>query len=281
MAKQGGGKNKGKSKPKGRAKGKAKVAPEGDLTTIEAHVRGYLAGKTEAAAALKGMGRDAAFTVSKIAEAEGHDALAEFGRRLAAIPPQVETNMLQLRKKSVRRRVESERREAPAAFAVSDLAIEGGAVALFDPQRLVTDLATGGRPRQRPERLQSGDIACIGFASPGPVAVRLREGPAPDGQPTVRLRLHVESGLAFIGPPEASDGPRMGTVRLDPFSTRLDELAERGRFVRIPNGILALFGYSDGEGAAILHVVAPDPEPQRPLDLSPMAPVTLPNAVGP
>ena len=80
-----------------------------------------------------------------------------------------------------------------------------------------------------------------------------------------------------MGPPEAADGPRMGTVRLDPFSTLLDEHADKGRFVRLPNGVLALHVYLDQAGAVRIHIVADD-APEGQLDLSPMAPVIPPRA---
>ena len=269
MAKQ------GKGKPK--AKKKAKVSPEGDLETIEAHVKAYVGGKTEAASILTDMGRDAAHTVMRIAKDTANEALEQFARRLAAIPPQVETNMHDLRRKSVRRRVETERKDAPKAFEATGLTIAGGALAVFDPQRVLEDLATGGRPRQRAERLEAGDIACLGLHQAQEVPVRFFEGPAPDGKPTARLRLRVESGMVFVGPPEASDGPRMGTVRLDPFATRLDELAPSGRFLRFPNGILALHACLDAEGEVCLYV-GPDAEPEQPLGLSPLAPLSPPRA---
>ncbi len=277
MGKQTGGKSKGKAKPKPKAKRKSPVPPEGDLTTIEAHVEAFLAGTSEAATVLTEMGRDAAFTVMQLAKEKKHEELEQFARRLAAIPPQVTTNLHDLRRRSVRRRVEMERREALKAVEVTDLAISGGAVALFDPQRVVEDLATGGRPRRHAERLGAGDIACLGLPQADPVPVRILAEPPPADQPVARLRLHVESGLIFVGPPEASDGPRMGTVRLDPFSTALDDLADRGRFLRMANGVWALWGYIDPDGAVRLHAV-PDEAPTEPLELSPMAPVTLPRA---
>ena len=269
MAKQG-GKNRGKPKPKR----KAKTAPEGDLETIETHVKAYLDGKSEAASVLTDMGRDASFTVLKLAQEQDNAELEQFARRLAAIPPQVTTNLHELRRKSVRRRIEMERRDATAAVDVADLAVAGGTLGLFDPQRVIEDLATGGRPRRRAERLEAGDVACIGLPKVEPVAVKIHHQPPPEGQDTARLRLKVESGLLFVGPPEASDGPRMGTVRLDPFSTLLDEHAASGRFVRFPNGVFAVMAYLK-EGEVQLHVVD-DADPSASLDLSPMAPVTLP-----
>lgn len=268
MAKQGSGK---KPKPKK----KAKVSPDGDLETIEAHVEAYLAGRSDAATTLTNMGRDAAHTVLQLARAKQSEPLEQFARRLAAIPPQVETNLKDLRRKSVRRRIETERKHAPKAEEAGEVRVAGGAIAVFDPQRVLEDLVLGGRPRQRAERLQAGDIACLGLPTAEEVPVRFQQGPAPDGQPTARLRLKVDSGMVFVGPPEAADGPRMGTVRLDPFSTRLDELAPRGRFLRMSNGVLVVWAYRDAEGAVCLHV-AEDPDPGADLGLSPLAPVAPP-----
>ncbi|MEO1335427.1 MAG: hypothetical protein AAFV29_07270 [Myxococcota bacterium] len=274
MAKQGGkGKGKSKSKPKKRA---SKVSAQGDLTTIETHVEAYLGGDTSAATVLTEMGRDAAFTVLKLAQAAENGDLEQFARRLAAIPPQVETNMHELRRKSVRRLIETSRRQAVVATEAEALTVAGGALGIFDPQRVLEELATGGRPRRQAERLQVGDIACIGLPHAGEVGVRFDAGPPPEGQAVARLRLKVDSGMVFVGPPEASDGPRMGTVRLDPFSTLLDEHAPRGRFVRFANGVHALFAFLTEAGDVAVHF-GPDDSTEA-LELSPMAPLTLPRA---
>lgn len=273
-----GGKNRGK--PKSKPKKKApKVAPEGDLTTIGRHVEAFLAGESSAGSVLTDMGRDAAFTVLQLAAERADEELEKFGRRLAAIPPQVTTNLHDLRRKSVRDRLQEERKKASPATLAEALAVAGGAVGIFDPQRVLEDLATGGRPRRAADRLQTGDIACFGLSTADSVPVGFSQEPVPDGQPTARLRLRVDSGLVYLGPPEAADGPRMGTVRLDPFSTNLDAYAGQGHFVRMPNGVLGVFGYLDADGAVRLHV-RPDDDPEAALNLSPLEPVTLPRWVG-
>ncbi|MEM7679290.1 MAG: hypothetical protein AAF449_25235, partial [Myxococcota bacterium] len=208
MAKQG-GKGKGKPKPKKRAN---KVNARGDLNTIETHVQAYLGGNTDAATVLTEMGRDAAFTVLQLAKRAENADLEKFARRLAAIPPQVETNLHDLRRKSVRRRIETSRRDAAPAVDV-DATFSGGALGIFDPQRVIEDLAVGGRPRRQADRLEVGDIACIGLPHAGELSVRFFEEAPPEGQAVAKLRLKVESGMVYVGPPEASDGPRMGTVR--------------------------------------------------------------------
>ena len=97
MAKKGAGKNRGQKKPKKRNKPRVQVAADADLRLIPQHIEHYINGVPEAAQALISLGRDAAFSVLEHAAETKNEDLEEFGRRLAATPPSLETNMDALR----------------------------------------------------------------------------------------------------------------------------------------------------------------------------------------
>lgn len=284
MAKQGATKNRGKRKSKSeRKRDKAKreaeeVGIEGDLRVVEAHVRAFMGGQEdEATAALVTMGRDAAYLVKQAADREAHEGLDELARRLAAIPPQAKTNLIELRRESVRARIEEALAESPLAVDAENLMATGGAVALFDPQQVEDDLAKSGRPRRDPERLAAGHLAWFGLPSAEGTPILLELAAPPEGQPTRRLRLTVTSGLVFIGPPEASDGPRLGTVRLDPFSTALDEHLERGAFVRLKPAVYAVHAFL-GEDGGLRIFLTPETAPNEALATDPASLGDLPRA---
>ncbi len=154
----------------------------------------------------------------------------------------------------------------------ADVKVPGGAVALFDPEVLVSDLAKSGRPRRDPGRVNAGDLTWFGVPVAEAVSVSFSTKPVPKGQDSLRSRLRVTSGVVFVGPLEASDGPRLGTVRLDPFSTTLDEYSDRGAFVRMRPGTYATHAYWQREAGLMVHLI-PDPDTkavvaQTPAELS-------------
>lgn len=254
MAKKG-QKNRGAKKPKNRNKPKIQVAADADLRFVEQHVENWMKGVTEAGQALITLGRDAAYTVRALAEETDNKELREFAAKLAAIPPQVDTNLDALREQSVRDHLEAQRKAAAAPSEVDDFTIAGGAIALFDPKRVMNDLVHHGRPRKDPSRLLAGDVACLGLPKPEATPVRFVEDAPPEDAPTVRIRLKVESGVVLVGPQEASDGPRMGVVRKNPFGTAIDEHLERARFLKLKPGTYAVFAFLDAEGALVVHLV--------------------------
>jgi hypothetical protein len=237
---------------------------EGDLRRVPALVEGWLAGDEDAASTLTGLGRDAAHPVLALAEARRSPELAELGRRLLATPPQVATNLLALREASVAALVARVKADAPRLDRAREVEVEGGAFALFDPARVTDALARGGRPRRDAARLGAGDIAWVGLPTAGRTVARLAPGAAPPGLHTLELRLAVESGVVFAGPPEAADGPRLGAVRRDPFSTALDEYRARGAFLRLKAGTYRLQLALADEDLLLVHL-APDPSPAEPL----------------
>lgn len=284
MGKKGATKNRGKRKSKSerkraKAKDDVEIGIEGDLRVVSAHVKAFVEdGKEdEATAALVAMGRDAAFLVKQEADARAHEGLSELARRLAALPPQVDTNLYPLRRASVKARVEEAKADAPLAVQAENLMAVGGAVALFDPLKVVDDLVKSGRPRRDPARLEAGHLAWVGLPSAEGTPVRLLAEPPPRGQAVRRLRLDVQSGVVFVGPPEASDGPRLGTVRLDPFHTALDAHLEEGAFVRMKPGLYAVSAYLDAQRAVRIHL-EPEPEPDLALATDPASLGDLPRA---
>lgn len=254
MAKKG-QKNRGAKKPKNRNKPKVQVALDADLRFVEQHIANWKKGITEAGQALITLGRDAAYTARKIAEENDDKDLREFAAKLAAIPPQVDTNLDALREQSIRDHLDAQRKSAPAPAEVDDFEIRGGALALFDPKRVMNDLVHHGRPRKDPRRLVGGDVACFGLPKAEPTRVRFVEDAPPAAASAARIRLKVESGVVFVGPPEASDGPRLGSVRKNPFGTALDEHLDRARFMRLKPGTYAAFAYVDGEARLVVHLV--------------------------
>lgn len=275
MAKKGGKKNRGVKKPKGKNKPKVQVATDADLRYVPQHVENWLKGVQEAGQALMTLGRDAAYTVLALAQEKDHTELKEFGRKLAAIPPQVDTNLDALREQSVRDHLAKYRNEAPAPSDVTDYEIRGGAIALFDPKRIMENLVHHGRPRRDPTRLVSGALAWYGLPRAEPTKVRFVEDAPPEGQPTARLRVKIESGVLFVGPPEASDGPRLGAVRKNPFGTAIDEYAERSRFLKLKPGTYAVFAqmHDDALVAYLVKDRAPDDASVLDVDLQHAIPV--------
>ncbi len=281
MAKKGATKNRGQRKSKAeRKRAKAheelnKVGIEGDLRVVVAHCEAFMGGQEdEATAALMIMGRDASFVVREFAIKADSQGLGDLARKLAAVPPQVDTNLYAMRHLSVQILVDEAMEDAPLAVHAENLMAVGGAVAVFDPIMLQEDLARSGRARRDPARLQAGDLAWVGLPSAAGTAVQLKSDPPPEGQQTRRLRLQVKSGLIFVGPPEASDGPRLGTVRLDPFHTALNAHLEKGAFVKVKPGIYAVYAYLS-DGALMLHML-PDPDPSEELVVDPGALGELP-----
>jgi hypothetical protein len=252
------------SSAQGSASPKLAGGGPGDLRRVPALVEAWLKGDASAASALQDLGRDAAHPVLALAEKKRSAELAELGRRLLVTPPQVETNLVALRMASVDSRLAKARTAAPLLGKQRDVAVEGGAVAVFDPARVKESLARNGRPRRDPARVAAGDVAWVGLPSLGASSVRLVAGAPPLGQATLALRLTVESGVIFVGPPEASDGPRLGELRRDPFSTGLDEHLPRGKLFRLRAGTYRLDAFladarlflhlSEGGGEAPLAI---------------------------
>jgi hypothetical protein len=208
----------------------------GDLRTIHIHAKNFLDGIPQAETALTMMGRDAAHTVSQLAEADESKRLEELAKRLVALKPKVETNLQALRYRAVERHVEAGLRSALRATDVRDFTVSAGRVALFDPRRVADALAVSGRPRTDPERAQRGDIVWFHWTSHERIACRFFSGAPPEGQHLASGFLQVDSGVVFVGPPEAADGPRIGSVRLDPFSTGLDQHLPTGRLLQMRSG---------------------------------------------
>lgn len=244
------------------------VGPDGDLRLVDLHVQRWIKGEEGPEAALLAMGRDASHTVVQIAEQLGDEKLKEFGRRLAAVRPRVDTNFWALRAGSVERIIlDAKARGAKPAFEAGVLKVPGYAVALFDPILVLDALVKGGRPRNEIPRVARGDITW--FARPGREqdGLRFTLEPARDGEADLRLRLRVQSGIVFVGPPEASDGPRLGTLRLDPFRTQLDGFVDQGTFVAVPPGVyrVEVIASSPGEIRLALVEIPKDepPEPEK------------------
>lgn len=231
----------------------------GDLREVEACVRRWSEGDPTAASWLQNLGRDAAVIVARLAEAAGDPSLTAFAKKLAVVPPQVTTNLYALREASVEAVIARAREEAPEPSAAPPFQLSGGALGIFDPRVVKEALVRRGRPRTRPEAVAAGEVLSQGLPVNREIPVQLRADPIPEGQEVVRHRLKVESGVIFAGPPEASDGPRMGTVRLDPFATQLDAFLGKGALFRLAPGVYRLGLYFQ---APIVHVhIAPDPDP--------------------
>lgn len=236
----------------------------GDLRLVEAHVEKYLQGKREAETALTILGRDASAQVMEIAERLGNEKLLEFGRRLVALKPKLETNMLELRRDSIVELLEAENEKAPALGEGPAVTVKGGAVAVFDPLRVADALVKGGRPRADIARIGQGDLLWVAVGeADARTEVTLSEGEGPSG--ALVLRLQVDSGVVFVGPPEASDGPRLGSVRLHPSRTALDDHRAEGHFIRVPPGRYAV--RVQRENGTLRLFVSPTPE-EAPLTLS-------------
>lgn len=281
MAKKGAGKNRGNRKSKGDRKRLKKaevpddteVSVEQDLRLVPTHVAALDSDqKDQAMGVLMGMGRDAAFQVFELAKEKDDEELNLLARRLSATPPQVDTNLYALRRASVQDLVEEAQSDAPL-IVESAITVHGGAVTIFDPLCVVDDLVKSGRPRRDLARLEVGDLALFGMDKSQDHSVRFSTDPPPEGQSVLVQRLKVESGVVLVSVPEASDGPRLGTVRLDPFHTHADEHASNGGWGRIKSGMYRLSAYVDGE-EVIQIFIAPDAKPSEKL-LQSLADVTI------
>jgi len=200
--------------------------------------------------------------VIRMGEKLANPEVIEFGKKLIAIKPQIETNLHALREDAVARRIEAAKKEPPVERG-APLPRIGPIIALFDPARVADALIRGGKPRTDPKR--AGDVAWFGVDPQAEVGVELVLGAPPEGQATLDRRLAIDSGVVFIGPPEASDGPRLGTVRVDPFSTALDEQAARGAFRRLSPGLYLVRAHRTAEGGVRVHLesvsaFSPDPD---------------------
>ena len=213
----------------------------------------------------------------ELAKEKGDEELEAFARRLSAMPPQIETNLHELRRESVRDHVKAAQLEAPLAVE-SKVEVRGGAVGLFDPERVLEDLAKAGRPRRDRERIQRGDVTWLGTSDAGARRARFLLDAPPTAQQTLDVRLEVNSGVVFVGPPEASDGPRLGTVRLDPFHTMLDEHLGNGAFVQMKPGSYVLSAHSDANGDITIYVIL-DSDRSRATVSDPAQLASLPAAV--
>ncbi len=242
-----------------KGRGKAKAEP-GDLRAVSALVEAWIAGDASASEALMMFGRDASFEVLSLAEQHQNKELAEFGRRLVAVPPHVETNLYGLRRRSVSAAIENVARAGVQATEVRDLVATGGSIAFFDPHLVIDDLVKGGRPRKDTARLAAGDLAWFGLPTADPRPVRIEFGPPPEGVTPLRLRLKVKTGVVFAGPPEASDGPRLGAVRIDPYHTALDAHVERGVLMKWRPGLYALHVFLEGDTIRVCAEIEADPE---------------------
>lgn len=208
----------------------------GDLRLVERYVSQFLSGDPEAQKELMTLGRDAAGITTKLAEQHQSEELKAFAKRLVAVPPQVKTNLMELRTASVMTIVKDGLARARSAANAGETTVEGAQVALFDPVKVIDALIRGGRPRKDPSRIAAGDLIWFALEHAGSLRVRVAIAAPQEGQDVLTLRLVVESGLVFVGPPEAADGPRLGEVRLDPFRTGFDDYVARGRLVRVRPG---------------------------------------------
>lgn len=234
--------------------GQLEDAGSGDLRLVGQHIEHFLEGVREAEEALLLLGRDASALVIAEANARQSEALATLGKKLAAMPPRISTNLYALRKASVETLAVSGKTKAPKLAKSPKVEVQGNAVALFDPVRVADALARSGRVRNDTERVVRGDIAWFGLGSGASHTVQVVSG-APSEPSRVRLGLEISSGVLFVGPPEAADGPRLGTVRLDPHKTALDDHAVRGGFVAVPPGRYQV-AVSKAEGGVIVHLAA-------------------------
>lgn len=240
-----------------------KVTGSGDLRLIPAHIEHLLAGNDQARFALRALGRDAAVPVMRAALELGDAELEAFAQKLFATKPAVETNLMVMREVSVMEHVEANRGKARPLDG-AELVIRGHDVAIFDPALHAKTLARGGRPRNEPAELGAGRIAWFLLAPLEEAKLVLASEPIPEE--ALRLRLHVSSGVIFVGPSTASDGPRLGELRLDPFRTRLDEHLDAGVFLTLPPGSYELGATRSGPGGVRLSV-APLPAAAPPLQL--------------
>jgi hypothetical protein len=246
----------------------------GDLRNVEHLMHAMIGGDPHAESTLFALGRDAAWIVQKLADETGDEGAKQLAKKIVAVPPQVKTNLYELRKDAVRSLIRSALESAPQAAELDGITIPGSAVALFDPERVVDSLTRGGRPRKDVERIKQGDIAWFGADTIGPTKVQLVRATPPPAQPVLELRLRVSSGVVFVGPPEAADGPRLGSLRLDPFSTALNARASEGRLVRMKPGRYVVAAHRLDRGEIQIYLL-PAPESEPPLSLADLGPLSL------
>ena len=237
----------------------------GDLRLIEPHVKNFIKGVEEAEGALRMMGRDASQVVVELGEALEDERVVELGKNLVAVKPQVPTNLRALRHASVAGHVAEAGSSAPLLIDGGAVAAPGNVIALFDPMRVADALVKSGRPRTDAERVGKGDLAIFPLPAGVENVTFSLEAP-PEGQDTSDVRLTIDSGVAFIGPPEASDGPRMGEIRIHPFRTGLDDFLERGSFRRVEAGRYDVRAYQDGETVCVHLTSAADDADDGPLE---------------
>lgn len=238
----------------------------GDLRLVRQHIDAYRAGEPAALDVLMSLGRDAAYPALEYAEALQDPELIELARRLVAVPPAHVTNLYDLRAAAVEAVVERGK-EAPSLFSAEPV-VRGGGLALFDPREVSGALVRSGRPRREVEPQERGAIAVFGMSLLGDVQVRVVAGSPEEGKETLRRRLRVTSGVVAVGAPEAADGPRLGTVRLDPERTGLDHALAAGRveLFRLPPGLYRVDATHPPSGGVLLFV-HPETEPEGSLVL--------------
>lgn len=274
-------KTKKKAKPKAVSPfAQLKSSPHaglGDLRLIRQHMDAHRAGEPGALEVLTRLGRDASFTAYAYAKELGDAELLDIARRLVAVPPEVHTNLFALREASVDA-VVARHEGAPDLDALEPFTVMGS-FGLFDPANVKTAIAKGGRPRTENAKVLDGTVAILGMSVPDLVTVRFEMGPPPEGTATFRRRLKVSTGVVAVGAPEASDGPRLGAVRIDPEQTGLDLALAAGkiRIGRIRPGIYALDA-AHLTSSTLTVWVHPDPSPSGPLPPSADAPTSIPIA---
>lgn len=222
-------------------------------------------------------GRDAAGLVQRFADEHKSDALKALAKKLIAVPPAQKTNLLALRHASIKELISSAQDQGANATDVQDLEIKSNVVALFDPERIADVLVKGGKPRKDPMKIGAGELAWFAIGAT-PIHVSITTAPLPEGQAASSNLLQVVSGMIFVGPPEASDGPRLGEVRLDPFHVGLHAFLGAGRLVRLKAGTWRVFAYQSQGNRVHLHLApeANPPETASPADVAAM--MMLPSA---
>jgi hypothetical protein len=237
----------------------------GDLRLVRQHIDNYRAGEQAAFDVLTALGRDASFPALRYAEAIGDPELIDFARRLVAVPPAVHTNLAELRAAAVDAVVN--RGKSAPRLAEAEALTARGSFGLFDPKAVEKWLVKGGRPSKDAAELERGTVTVLGLGVGGDVRVEVVTDPPPEARPRLRRRLRVGTGVVAVGVPEASDGPRLGAVRLDPERTGLDDALDAGRvqLFRLHPGIYAVDAYHPAPDRLRVHVHA-DPAPSAPLE---------------
>src|SRR5947209_20631289 len=121
-----------KKKPQKAHKAKAPATNDpGDLRNVEELARLVHQGNEEAQEALFMIGRDAVWSVQRVADETKDENLKALAKKLVAITPQVKTNLLDLRRDSVKALIRSALETAPQLAELAELTVPGTAVALF------------------------------------------------------------------------------------------------------------------------------------------------------